>query len=135
MGTRAITKIYEGSKDPGNLLVTIYSQWDGYPDGMGVILAQMLVDAKLGNGISGSPRLGEFYNGAGCGAASIISQLKTKPGGFYIGRSTDEIDCQGYGYEIIFPGYESKKPINIILHGADEPFEGTPEEFLEKFNN
>lgn len=140
MGTRAITKIYEGSKDPGNLLLTMYSQWDGYPDGLGVALAQMLVKAKFGNGISGKPVLGEFYNGGGCGAASIISQLKKEPGGYYICHPSARIDSQEYGYEIVFPVVnfmedDASEPIMITLHGHnEEPLEMTPEEFLKTFN-
>ena len=80
MGTRAtisIAKREEGvsfSEKPEKHMVSIYHHFDGYPEYLGVTLANYLEDKKITNGL-GKDR--EYcFNGLGCMAASIIKELK-----------------------------------------------------------
>lgn len=48
MGTRALVVV----REPGNPeLAVIYSQWDGYPSGLGKVLGEILGEYEIGNGI------------------------------------------------------------------------------------
>ena len=83
MGTRSNTLVMEDDK----VLVNIYRQFDGYPEGHGVELAK-LCDVKIVNGISGD-RKEKQANGMGCLAAQIIAGLKDGVGGVYIEYPND----------------------------------------------
>jgi hypothetical protein len=116
MGTRATVHIYEGAIH----LVSIYNQWDGYPDGLGVKLAEFILSGKLVNGIPLSsvkdPTL--YFNGAGCFAAQLIAKLKTEPGSIYI---TTEDDSQEFDYYIQVPTQaidDVNKAITIACRGS-----------------
>ena len=80
MGTRATIKIArreEGvsfSEKPEKFMVSIYHHFDGYPEYLGVTLANYLEDKKIVNGLGGD-RDAPVFNGLGCMAASIIAEL------------------------------------------------------------
>jgi len=95
MGTRCLTYVYEG-KTP---LMCLYRQFDGYPSGHGVELADFLNKIEVGNGISGKPEMGEFANGMGCLAAQLVAHFKKSVGGFYIHSIKDADDDGGVDYE------------------------------------
>jgi len=88
MGTRAtisIAKREEGvsfSEKPDKVLVSIYHHYDGYPEGLGVTLANYLEDKKIVNGLGN--KKDPVFNGLGCLAASLIAELKDEPGLVYI---------------------------------------------------
>ena len=63
-------------------MVSIYHHFDGYPEYLGVTLANYLLGTKIVNGL-GSDR-DTVFNGLGCMAASIIAELKDEPGNVYI---------------------------------------------------
>ena len=89
MGTRAtihIAKREEGvsfSEIPEKVIVSIYNHWDGYPEGLGVQLAEYFDDKIVTNGL-GSRDDYDAFNGMGCLAASLIAELKDCPGNVYI---------------------------------------------------
>jgi hypothetical protein len=74
MGTRSLTHI-RGDDNEG-ILVTLYRQMDGYPEGMGADLKAIVADVTLTNGFSGAQKLPKFANGMGCLAAYIVGKLK-----------------------------------------------------------
>jgi len=82
MGTRAtihIAKREEGvsfSEIPEKKIVSIYNQYDGYPEGLGVTIADYLNGKRL-------------VNGLGCLAASLVAELKHEAGYVYI----DDPNC------------------------------------------
>jgi len=88
MGTRATIKIArreEGvsfSEKPEKFMVSIYHHFDGYPEYLGVTLANYLEGKKIVNGL-GENR-DTVFNGLGCMAASIIAELKEEAGNVYI---------------------------------------------------
>jgi|SRR3989304_107275 len=85
MGTRARVNIFDGNE----LIVSIYRQMDGYPDGLGAQIAGFAGKMEIVNGIGYGQNAGTHANGMGCFAAQLISHLKgERIGSVYI-RSTD----------------------------------------------
>jgi hypothetical protein len=82
MGTRCLTIVED---EDGKELVTLYRQFDGYPDGHGAELKSFLKGFKIVNGI-GARNAPKTANGAGCFAAQLVAHFKRKSrlGGFYL---------------------------------------------------
>jgi hypothetical protein len=94
MGTRSTTTI---KNEDGKVLVTIYVQYDGYPDGLGQELADFLSSRTVINGF-GTETATNYANGMGCLAAQLIGHLKSDQiGNVYITR---EGDSQEYNYTV-----------------------------------
>lgn len=71
-------------------LVTIYSQFDGYFEGLGEDLEAFLKDYTVVNGIRTiNVNTHKIANGMGCLAAQIIAHLKREPGSYYIAPAED----------------------------------------------
>ena len=89
MATRAkvhIARREEGvsfSEIPEKVIVSIYNHWDGYPEGLGVTLAEYLNGKVVTNGL-GKRDDYNLFNGMGCLAASLVEELKDGPGNVYI---------------------------------------------------
>ncbi len=92
MGTRSTTKIYNGN----DLILSLYKQYDGYPDGLGKELKDFIKSGKFTNGF-GSSDEGVVFNGVGCFALQLVSHLKKGVGGLY---ATTANDSQAYNYTI-----------------------------------
>ena len=139
MGTRSVTRFIEKVKDSEGkeqeqVLVSIYQQYDGYPDGVGLQIAEFLKDIEMVNGISSRDDGKKLANGLGCLSAQFIAEIKDSVGGVYI---TNPEDKQDYNYDIIVgsegEGWNSKptQPIIRVDLYNDFTFEGTAEEFIE----
>jgi hypothetical protein len=118
MGTRSLTFVYDGDKP----LVNMYRQFDGYPSGHGVELAEFLASGKMVNGYSSKTE--KQFNGMGCLAAQMIAEFKDGVGGFYIHAVTDTDCWQDYEYHV----YENKV---VVKNPTEVIFEGTWNNFLE----
>jgi hypothetical protein len=94
MGTRAIINIHDEDRES---ILHLYSQWDGYPSGVGKALAVFLGGIRLVNGLTGKES-GPVANGMGCLAAQVVSHFKTEVGSIYIvNKNTQGVD---YTYEV-----------------------------------
>ena len=91
MGTRSTTTVYQGEEP----LLTMYRQYDGYWDGHGKELKELLAGMTIVNGLSGSTE--NLANGMGCLAAQLVAHFKKGAGSFYIAALNDK---QSYHYEI-----------------------------------
>lgn len=140
MGTRSTTLIIEKQKDDAGKIKLVkvckfYKQFDGYPSGLGLDIANFLDSGKLVNGFSLDSNKIEF-NGAGCLAGQLITNFKKGTGGVYMIPTSE--GGQQYNYKIIVlsPFYKAdgSPDIEIVMSG-DEKFKGTPKEFIEKFGN
>ena len=138
MGTRAtihIAKREEGvsfSEIPKNKLVSIYNQYDGYPEGLGVTIASYLDNKTIVNGI-GVDR-NTVFNGLGCLAASLIAELKEEAGNVYI----DNPDCpHGWlDYEYVVWGNSGKGIwISIFDYCGNCIFVGKPSKLQNKYED
>lgn len=96
MGTRSIITF----KEDGQTLCSIYQQWDGYPTGVGLELAEFLKSKELVNGISGDRST--VFNGAGCLVAQYIAKHKTEAGSFYITKPDAVFEEFNYVVDIKF---------------------------------
>lgn len=138
MGTRSLTHVYDD--DDGARLVTIYQQYDGYPEGVGLNLARFLKDFKIVNGMGTDAKLGEVANGPECLAAQLVAHLKTDVGGVYVTVPGDQ--GQEYEYEIhVTPGnFLGHVPGSIrfvareVYGDASVLFDGTPAEFTATYD-
>lgn len=105
MGTRSLTHI----KQDGKTLVTIYRQYDGYPEGLGKELYDFLKDFTVLNGYGKKePKLA---NGIGCLAAQVVDQLKDGIGNVYL-YPPDSSDC---GEEYVYTIYLLDDKIHLKL--------------------
>jgi hypothetical protein len=80
MGTRALTLVVEYLDN--KTIAQIYSQYDGYVEGVGCELAAFLKDKRLVNGIGKDTK--NIANGMGCLAAQLIAHLKVDAGMYYL---------------------------------------------------
>jgi hypothetical protein len=136
MATRAmisIAKREEGvsfSEEPNQTIVDIYHHWDGYPEGLGVTLADYLNGKKVTNGLGRDND--NLFNGMGCLAASLVAELKDGPGDVYIEprESHGWIDYQYYIWG------DTYKDIWISIFSDGECiFVGKPQALLDKYDD
>jgi hypothetical protein len=111
MGTNSTTKIYED----GKLMLALYKQFDGYPDGWGLELKEFIRSKKWVNGISGDAS--KVFNGAGCFALQLVCAFKKQAGDIY---ATTEDDKQEYNYTIDISADEKSDDNKKILISCDE---------------
>jgi hypothetical protein len=136
MATRAmisVAKREEGvsfSEEPNKTIVDIYHHWDGYPEGLGVTLADYLNGKKVTNGLGRDND--NLFNGMGCLAASLVAELKDGPGDVYIEprESHGWIDYQYYIWG------DTYKDIWISIFSDGECiFVGLPAQLLDKYED
>jgi len=138
MGTRSLTTFISTWKDEktqkvkNEKIVTMYRQFDGYPSGHGLELAEFLNQGKLVNGIS-SAENGLVFNGMGCLAAQVVAKFKDGPGNIYLHRGGTTGCWEEYRYEVI--GNEETKELTfkcVEVHGKPVTlYQGTVQGFLE----
>lgn len=142
MGTRSLThfieRYIEPSKDKRRKpivkdteVVVMYRQYDGYPSGHGIQLAEFLAKGRLVNGISAvEPEI--VFNGMGCLSAQVVAHFKEGAGGIYL-HAAGTRDCwQDYDYYVI--GNEETKELILkcVNSRGKVIFEGTPKEFIDE---
>ena len=138
MATRAtisIARREEGvsfSEKPNKTIVDIYHHYDGYPEGLGVTLAEYLNGKVVTNGL-GSRDDYSLFNGMGCLAASLVAELKDGPGNVYI---EDPERPHGWlDYEYYVWGDDNKDIWISIFDGDECIFVGKPMRLLVTYNN
>ena len=116
MGTRSLTFTYDREE---GVIMCLYRQFDGYPEGHGKDLAEIITTTE--------------NNGMECLSASIVAKLKTGAYNVYL-YPTDVDDCgQEYEYHI----YKDRVEVySCPFHYDRQPrFTGTYQEFLEFCTN
>ncbi len=84
-------------KENGKPVMAMYKHWDGYPNGLGQQIEDIIAGGPVVNGLSGKTKLGGAFNGSGCLFASIIAIMKKEPGDVYI-TSLESVGNQGEEY-------------------------------------
>jgi hypothetical protein len=138
MGTRSLTTFIEpyqdkNGKQKNEKIVTMYRQYDGYPSGHGIDLAEFLASGTMVNGFSPNEEK-LVFNGMGCLAAQVIAHFKEGVGGFYLHRGGVTNCCEEYRYEVITNG--AGQDITLRCYDVYDKkwiFEGTPKEFIQKY--
>ena len=119
MGTRSLTLVYDGNE----AVINMYRQFDGYPSGHGVELAEFLSPLTIVNGIGRETK--NIANGMSCLAAQLVANFKTGVGGFYL-HSVTATDCgQDYEYHV----YENR--VVVKNYSGNELFSGSWAEFTD----
>ncbi len=138
MGTRSLTRVIEtwkndDGKQQKQMLVTMYRQYDGYPEGHGQELANFLKAGKVVNGL-GMDNPTKVFNGAGCLAAQMVSHFKgDSAGGIYIYPNNTKDAWQNYEYHVLVD-FDSKTVTLICYESGKRKkklFEGSPDKFDE----
>ena len=135
MATRAIIRIAEReegvtfSEHQKDYHTQLYHHYDGYPEGLGVTLANYLNDISLVNGMGGNSHQA---NGLGCLAAQLVCELKDGPGNVYIDKAGAKRDWIDYVYYVW--ATEGKDVwISIFDYNDECIFVGTPQKLLNKY--
>ena len=133
MGTRSVTNVMD--EDGKTVMVSLYRQYDGYPEGHGEELAEFLKDMKIVNGISlGEGENDRCANGMGCLAAQIVSHFKDGIGGFYLVTPKKRHPMVDYIYTVTqskpgFPQHNETVTLKIKVSGS----QSESKEFNKKY--
>lgn len=129
MGTRSLTVFVNKWDDDEEEICVMYRQFDGYPEGHGKELCELLSKGKMVNGIS----MGDnsfVFNGMGCLAAQVVAHFKEDAGGFYL-HAAGTRDC-GEEYIYTVSGSIGEEPhVTVYSEYDGELFAGTASEVLE----
>ena len=144
MGTRSLTRIIPRQKglsyDDGHnhvekSVVNIYRQYDGYPEGLGLELAEFLNDFTVVNGMGLEKKPLKLANGTGCLAAQLVQYLKDGPGNVYLETLNGEPGDSWEEY--IYTVYPKEgEPTFVSIYdvwGKECIFVGTAEDLLNKY--
>lgn len=133
MGTRSMTHVVN---DKGDILVSLYRQYDGYPaGGHGEDLSRFLDGAVIGNGIKMDERRAKFFNGVGDLGVRLVTHFKEDAndiGGFYLVRPGRDQD-QEFTYVVTCDsGYDREGGVTVEVLSWDKSiFKGTSEDFTQ----
>ena len=142
MGTRSLTRIIprqdglsfnEGHEKSELSYVNMYRQFDGYPGGHGLELAEFLKDFNIINGIGGDAELGTHANGSGCLAAQMVKHFKEMVGNIYLYPADNDRGWEEYIYTV-YP--KENEPVYISIWSVFEErciFVGTPSKLIKKY--
>lgn len=143
MGTRCLSTFIETYRDDKGKkkkseIVTMYRQYDGYPEGHGQELAEFLAGGELVNGIGLDGK--RVFNGMGCLAAQVVAHFKDGAGGIYLQRANKnsweeyryhiigDFDTKEITIKVIEVGYVNSK--GDYVNKTRTIFEGTPTEMV-----
>ena len=143
MGTRSLTRVIprqeglsfsEGHEHVDKAVVNIYRQYDGYPEGMGVDLAEFLSEFTLVNGLGADSYKRKVANGAGCLAAQLVAFLKDGPGNVYLEELNNGDHWEEYIYTL-YPKENEPTYISIYdVYAKECIFVGTPKDLQTKYD-
>ena len=130
MGTRSLTFVYTDHYGDGcEPIINMYRQFDGYPSGHGLELANFLNSfhkVVIGIPVGETQRVA---NGMECLAAQMIAHFKDGVGGFYIYPVTSKDCWQDYEYHV----YSDR--ITVLNGSGEHLFTGPWYTFLEFCKN
>jgi hypothetical protein len=138
MATRALINFVERkdgvsfSEHPGvdKIHTQIYHHYDGYPEYLGVRLANFLDGYDVVNGLSTGYQ-GPVANGMGCLAAQLVSYIKDEPGNVYL-QKPQELDWENYEY-FIWVKEHNELWISIFDYDGNCIFVGEPDKLIKKY--
>lgn len=127
MGTRSLTVFVDDEKKE---IAVMYRQYDGYPEGHGQELCDILKNRRLVNGYSSIDAQQKAFNGMHCLAAQIVADMKDGIGDIYLDPAGTR-DCGEEYIYVVEPGeafdeYEDGRmnlypKVTMIEVGYNEP--------------
>ena len=111
--------------------IQIYHHYDGYPQGLGVKLANFLDGYDVVNGLSTSYQ-GPVANGMGCLAAQTVGWLKDEPGNVYLQKPIER-DWEDYEY-FVWVKDHAELWISIFDYTNECIFVGEPNKLINKYD-
>jgi len=144
MGTRSLTRVIprqeglsfsEGHDHVEKSVINMYRQYDGYPEGHGVDLAEFLDDFNVVNGLGEDRYKTKTANGHSCLAAQLVAHFKDGAGNIYLEALKGEPgdSWEEYIYTI-YP--KDGEPLYISIYSIYEKgciFVGTTADLLNKY--
>ena len=128
MGTRSLTYVTDSQSRKN---INMYRQYDGYPAGHGVELANFLKDFTIVNGLS-LKETRKVANGMSCLAAQIVAHFKDCAGNIYLYPTELNDVWEEYVYTIYH--HNGGLRITIEDYKKEQIFDGTPAQLLEKYD-
>jgi hypothetical protein len=141
MGTRASILFYIN----GEFIFRLYTQYDGYNDGVPLDVFKFLNHVKIVNGYNSDQKAPHYANGWQCALAQVITIFKIDIGSIYI--EPENSPEQEYMYRVFIqdeskdnfsPGGEVKKKVLIKFTDDNsesvEPTELTLEQYVQAFS-
>jgi len=137
MATRALinfAKREEGvsfNEHPGidAIHTQIYHHYDGYPEYLGIKLAEFLNGFKIVNGLGQEED--KIANGMGCLTAQVLANLKEVPGNVYLEKPRNK-DWEDYQY-FIWATENKDVWISVFDYYDKCIFVGTPAKLIDKY--
>jgi hypothetical protein len=133
MGTRSLTHFENGGRGSATLL-TMYRQYDGYPESHGVELAEILQQYTLTNGVRHHDTELKFANRMEELTALALCEFKQQNprGNIYVHTPNCKDVCEEYTY---FVYVNSDDIIRIQMRDYDYQikFDDTVDEFIKTF--
>jgi hypothetical protein len=126
MGTRSLTTFIETEVKNGRRksykLATMYKQFDGHPESLGLELAEIIEESQ--------------YWGMSCLAATIIAKLKKGPGNVRLVMPGVKDMGEEFTYTIIDKDGKITMSCyaNIDIQKPKLVFSGTPKDFISKYS-
>ena len=144
MGTRSLTRVIprqkglsydEGHKHVDKSSINMYRQYDGYPQGHGLELAEFLSDFTVVNGLGADSYRGKIANGSSCLAAQLVQHFKDGPGNVYLETLDDGDHWEEYIYTL-FPKEGEPTFISIYdVYAKECIFVGTSADLQTKYDD
>ena len=144
MGTRSLTRVIprqkglsydEGHKHVDKSSINMYRQYDGYPRGHGLELAEFLSDFTIVNGLGADSYKGKIANGSSCLAAQLVQHFKDGPGNVYLEALDDGDHWEEYIYTL-FPKEGEPTFISIYdVYAKECVFVGTSADLQSKYDD
>jgi hypothetical protein len=97
MGTRSLTAILD---EQGNEICVMYRQYDGYPSGHGLELAEFLKPFTIVNGYGMDDKAGQVANGMNDLAAQLVAHFKDGVGNIYLHAAGTRDAWEEYLYTV-----------------------------------
>jgi len=144
MGTRSLTRVIprqeglsfsEGHNHVDKSVINMYRQYDGYPKGHGLDLAEFLDDFTVVNGLGANTHPLKIANGHSCLAAQLVAHFKEGPGSIYLENCNGEPGDSWEEY--IYTVYPKEgKPTYVSIYdvyGDKVIFVGTSKDLQSKY--
>ena len=126
MGTRSLTVFSDTWEDEE--IAVFYRQYDGYPEGHGIDLLNLLKDTYIVNGITNGEKR-KIANGMDCLAAQIVAYFKDGPGNFYLHSAGTRDVGEEFIYTLYYDGSNLKIKVQDTYDDGHDLFDGNIEEY------